>query len=221
MYDEMYSAVIFDFDYTLGDSTNGIVLSINHALNKLGYPEKSAKEIKPTIGFSLKDTFLYLTEKNSDDEAKLFSQYFREKADIVMADNTKLYDGVKDNITMLKSRAYKIAVVTTKYHYRIEQILTKYEMLNLIDLIVGAEDVKTEKPSPEGLLWVIDRFGLSKNNVLYVGDSLVDAQTAQNASVDFIGVLTGTTKKTDFEKYPNLYIAKNLNEVCQKFLLDK
>ena len=52
----MYKAVIFDFDYTLGDSTNGIVLSINHALEKLGFRAQDTKTIQRTIGLSLKDT---------------------------------------------------------------------------------------------------------------------------------------------------------------------
>ena len=76
-------------------------------------------------------------------------------------------------------------------------VLERYNATKLIDLIVGAEDVKIEKPNPEGLLWVVDRLGLDKKQVSYVGDSIVDVQTAQNAGVDFAGVLTGTTKKED------------------------
>ena len=57
----MYKAVIFDFDYTLGDSTNGIVLSINHALEKLGFRVQDTKTIQRTIGLSLKDTLFELT----------------------------------------------------------------------------------------------------------------------------------------------------------------
>lgn len=214
----MYKAILFDFDYTLGDSTNGIALSINHALIKLGYPKKNIEEIKPTIGFSLKDTFTLLTGLNNINEAKLFSQYFKEKADLIMVDNTRLYDGVIDSLSLLKGKGYKIGIVTTKYHYRIEQIIKKYDIVNLIDFIAGAEDVKIEKPNPEGLLWAIDNLGLSKKDILYVGDSIVDAQTAQNAGVDFAGVLTGTAKTRDFENYSIQYIGENVKEICRKIL---
>lgn len=214
----MYKAVVFDFDYTLGDSTNGIVMSVNHALDKLGYPEKSVEEIKPTIGLSLKNTFAFLTGKDSGDEPGLFAQYFKEKADLVMTDNTELYDGVTENISALKSRGYKIGVVTTKYHYRIEQILVRYDLVKWIDFIAGSDDVKIEKPDPEGLLLAAGHFGLGRENILYVGDSLVDAQTAQNASVAFAGVLTGTTKREDFEQYPFIYLGNDVKEVCQKIL---
>lgn len=210
----MLHAIIFDFDYTLGDSTKGITLSVNYALRKLGYAEKSIESIKKTIGLSLKETYFTLTGKNDENESQLFSKYFKEKADQVMVDNTELYDGVKENLLRLKNEGYKLGIVTTKFHYRIEQILAKFDAHDLIDLIVGAEDVKIEKPNPEGLLWAVEHLKAEKSNVLYVGDSVVDARTAQNANVDFAGVLTGTTTREEFEEYPNLCIVENISQIC-------
>lgn len=214
----MYSAVVFDFDYTLGDSTNGIVLSINYALSKLGYGERETEAIRKTVGLSLKDTFTVLTGKEDENGAQAFSKYFKEKADMVMVDNTRIYPGILESLQSLKARGYKTGIVTTKYHYRIEQILEKYGAAKLIDLIVGAEDVRIEKPNPEGLLWAVDKLGLDKKQVLYVGDSIVDAKTARNAVVDFAGVLTGTTKKDDFLEYNNILIGKDVNDVCRSML---
>ena len=96
--------------------------------------------------------------------------------------------------------------------------MEKYNAAKLIDLIVGAEDVRIEKPNPEGLLWAVDKLGLDKKQVLYVGDSIVDAKTAQNAVVDFAGVLTGTTKKEDFLEYNNIFIVNDVNDVCRSIL---
>ena len=56
----MRKAIIFDFDYTLGDSTNGIALSINYALEKLGYALPPIEDIKKTIGLSLTETYFAL-----------------------------------------------------------------------------------------------------------------------------------------------------------------
>lgn len=209
----MIKAVIFDFDYTLGDSTNGIVLSANYALEQLGHSVRDISEIRKTIGLSLKDTYAVLTSRCDLGEAEQFAKLFKEKADEVMVVNTELYNGVKDVLKELKNKGYKIGIVTTKFHYRIEQILCKFEANGLIDIIIGAEDVKMEKPDPEGLWRAIERLNLEKDNVLYVGDSLVDAQTAENAGVDFVGVLTGTTKRQDFEKYHSSYIGKNIPDI--------
>ncbi len=88
----------------------------------------------------------------------------------------------------------------------------------MVDLIVGAEDVQIEKPNPEGLLLAVEQLGIRKEEVLYVGDSLVDAQTAQNAGISFAGVLTGTTTRGEFEDYPNLYIGDTVAEIVDYVL---
>lgn len=202
----MLKAIIFDFDYTLGDSTNGIALSINYALEQLRCPAKSIDEIRKTIGLSLKETYFKLTTSNNMQEAEQFARLFKEKADRVMVDNTRLYEGVKEVLGSLKEKGFKLAIVTTKYHYRIEQILSKFGASDLIDLIVGAEDVKVEKPSPEGLLWAIEQLQVNAEEVLYVGDSIVDAMTAQNANVKFAATLTGTTTRDEFRKCRSVFM---------------
>lgn len=209
----MLKAIIFDFDYTLGDSTNGIVLSVNYALEKLGFGARDKEEIKKTIGLSLKDTFPVLTKENNGEKAEKFSKYFREKADLVMVENTELYGDVKEVLQKLKREGYKIGIVTTKFHYRIEQILNKFNALDLVDLIVGAEDVKIEKPDPEGLLWAAENLQLEKEDILYVGDSLVDAKTAENAQINFAGVLTGTTSADEFKLYKNVFIGEHIKDI--------
>lgn len=210
----MKKAIIFDFDYTLGDSTNGIALSVNYALEQLGYAHKNIEDIKKTIGLSLKETYFVLTVNDNLAEAEQFAKLFKEKADEVMVENTELYEGVKELLQQLRAKGYKTAIVTTKFHYRIEQILSKFEANDLVDLIVGAEDVKVEKPNPEGLLWAIEHLKLEKEEVLYVGDSLVDARTAENAGVDFAAVLTGTTTVEEFEKYSHVFIGENISDIC-------
>lgn len=210
--------VVFDFDYTLGDSTAGIAQSINYALDRLGHSAKDTDAIKKTIGLSLKRAYVELTGNGDPERAEQFANYFKEKADKVMLDNTVLYPDVVQMLEKLKENGYKTAIVTTKFRYRIEQILNKYNAGHLIDVIVGAEDVKVEKPDPEGLLWVIKFFGAEKDDVLFVGDSVVDAKTAERAGVSFSAVLTGTTSKEEFEAYPNVYIGECAQGVCQRML---
>lgn len=209
----MWKAVVFDFDYTLGDSTEGIVLSVNYALEKLGFGTKDREEIKKTIGLSLKDTFSVLTGVGDREMAERFSAYFKEKADLVMVENTVLYEDTMKVLRGLKTEGYKVCIVTTKFHYRIEQILNRFGALDLVDLIVGAEDVKIEKPDPEGLLWIMDHLQLEKKEILYVGDSLVDAKTAENAQMDFAGVLTGTTGAAEFRLHDFVFIGEGLKDV--------
>ena len=99
----MLKAIIFDFDYTLGDSTNGIAQSINFALERLGYAARSMEDIKKTIGLSLKETYFKLTSSENTDEAEQFAKLFKQKADAVMVANTELYPDVKEVLQNLKA----------------------------------------------------------------------------------------------------------------------
>lgn len=209
----MLKAVIFDFDYTLGDTTDGIVLSVNYALEKLGFGMRAEADIRKTVGLSLKDTFIALAGEQNEEHAEAFVKYFREQADLVMVESARLYADTKEVLYRLKKDGYKISIVTTKFRYRIEHILDKFDASHLVDLIVGAEDVKMEKPSPEGLLFAIDSFKLEKDEILYVGDSIVDAKTAENAQAVFAGVLTGTTTADEFKRYRNVFIGERLSDV--------
>lgn len=206
----MYKAYIFDFDYTLGDSTDGIVQSALYALSKLGEQPRTREEIRKTIGLSLQETYFTLAGNKNEEKAELFTKYFKEKSDGVMVASTQIYESVKQVLGNLREKGCKIGIVTTKYHYRIDAILEKFDMTDMVDMIVGGDEVKTPKPDPEGLLYAIDHLGLDKRDILYVGDSVVDAKTAQSAEVDFAGVLTGTTSAKDFASYDSVCIAKDL-----------
>ena len=83
----------------------------------------------------------------------------------------------------------------------------------VIDVIIGGDDVKNEKPDPEGLLTAIQKLNVSKNQALYVGDSIVDAKTAQSAGVDFVAVLTGTTEREEFMNYEYVSIEESVREL--------
>lgn len=206
----MYKAVIFDFDYTLCDCTSGIVESTNYALKSLGFMPKTVSEVKHTVGLTLKEMFLSLTETHDINKAERFAKLYMEKADEVITDSAELYEQVPEILEKLH-RTMKIGIVTTKKHYRIDDILRKFSAQGLVDLIIGSDDVKVPKPDPEGLLNMISRFGVQKRDVLYVGDSPVDAKAAQSARVDFTAVLTGTT--TDFSGYDSVFIGNNVCEV--------
>lgn len=207
----MYRAAIFDFDFTLGDSAKGIIQCAQAALRALGEPPAREEAIRKTIGLSLKNTCAALTGRDVPAEKELFARVFRETADAVMTPSTELYPGTATLLRELHGRGCKVGIVTTKFHYRIEQILQKFDLTDMVDVIVGAEDVQATKPAPEGLLHAVKVLGLSVQDALYVGDNSVDAQAAQNAGMAFAGVLTGTTTEEDFRHYPHVRIAGDLN----------
>ena len=80
------------------------------------------------------------------------------------------------------------------------------------------ENVENVKPDPEGLFFALKNLGFNGNEVCYIGDSFIDALAAQRAEIDFIGVLTGTTKKETFYKYKNICICNDIKEAYEKVI---
>ena len=208
-----YKTYIFDFDYTLADATVGICDSVNYALTQMNLNPKSREEIRRTVGMTINDIFFTLTGIPDESSAETFHSHFMYNADKVVTNTTILFPDTIDVLTKLKQGGCNTAVVTTKVRYRVEEVQKKFNMQGLIDYTVGFEDVEAPKPSPEGLLKAIAKFGSNKQTVLFIGDSLIDANTAKNADVDFAAVLTGTTTKQDFHALPHILIAENLTEV--------
>ena len=212
----MLKTIVFDFDYTLGDSSEGIVQSVNHALCKMGYPPQTPETIFPLIGLSLPETFRRLTGCAERAAAKTFTRLFHEKAESVMAASARLYPHALPLLRMLRTEGLKTAIVTTKLRRRVNEILARFDAEDCFDLVVGAEDVRAEKPSPEGILFAAEQLAADKDCMLYVGDSLVDAQAACHAGVRFAAVLTGKTDAAAFAPYHPAAVARDLSALEQK-----
>lgn len=208
-----YNTYIFDFDYTLADSSRGIVYCFNQVLEKHGFNDISDEMIKRTIGMTLQNSFKVLTGENDSDKISNYVKEYVKTADGCMTDNTVLFPETAEVLETLKENGVKLGIVSTKYRYRIKEVLDREFEGELIDVIVGGEDVTTHKPSPEGLLLAIEKLNSKPDNCLYIGDSTIDADTAQVAGVDFYGVLNGATTKEELSKYPNIMIAKDLNNL--------
>jgi len=209
----MYKGVIFDFDYTLADSSKGVYQCINYAFERLGFSKVAYPEVCKTIGLSLENTFIGLTHNNEKENIEQFIKLFTNHADKVMTNNTFIYENVPKTLNYLKGLGLKIGITSTKYRYRICEILTNNNLISLFDFIIGGEDVTSHKPHPEGIYKILEALKVNKNECVYVGDSIVDAETAKNADIFYIAVLTGTTRKEDLLHYRPILIVNKIDEL--------
>lgn len=206
-------AVIFDFDYTLADSSSGIILCMNHALRELGLPAADPDRIRQTIGLSLEDTLIALAGPEAAPQAAEFTRLYVERADEVVAGMTVVYDAVPAVFACLKERGIKLGIVTTKYRYRVEAVLGPAGLLDLLDVIIGGEDVACFKPDPEGLFAAMDALGVARDEVLYVGDSLTDAEAAARAGIRLVAVTSGVTPKEAFDGYRPMLLLDDVSQL--------
>ena len=205
-----YVYYLFDFDLTLADSSRGIVMCFTHVLHRHGYQDVTEMQIKRTIGKTLEESFTILTGINDPAQLADLKLEYTHEADIYMNDNTVLFPETVSVLTKLKQEGAKLAIISTKYRYRIQAVIDKHFPKGFIDVIIGGEDVNAAKPNPQGVMQALEQLMAEKPYALYVGDSTVDAETARNAGVDFCGVLNGLTTYDELAAYPHREILPNL-----------
>lgn len=205
-----WQALVFDFDYTLADSSAGAVECANYALAKLGLHTADPKDIKRTIGLSLPETLKQLAGEVPAETVEKFERLFLHRASEVIVETSVMLDGVEPVLRQLHADGWRLGVASTKWRARIEGILDKFGMLDLFEVIVGGDEVKVHKPDPEALHEAARRLGIDPRKMLYIGDSHIDAEAARRAGAGFVAVLSGTTPADVFAGYPALGVVETL-----------
>lgn len=189
--------VIFDLDGTLIDSYQAIYLSFHHAYTHLGLSPLSLEEVKKIVGRGLSRTFGELLGEERGPQALSF---FRKKYEEVFRAHTHLLPDVRPVLEDLYGRGIQLAVATNKFGLFSREIFKHFKMENLFTVIVGDGDIPQNKPHPAMLNFAIERMGLEKDETVFVGDSVIDIQTAQNAGIGVYAVPTGNTTREDLEE---------------------
>jgi len=208
-------AILFDFDYTLADSTPGIADCVNTALAAMGHAPAELPAIRATVGMSLANAYCTLAGAQSLERCGEFVRRFTERADLIMTDWTTVYAETRPVLETLRRDGYKTGIISTKFRHRIEAVLRRDGIRHLVDVIVGGEDVTAHKPAPDGLVLAINNLRIHPRAAIYVGDSIIDGQTARAAHVPFIAVTTGVTTTNDLAAYAPRAILKSLMELPQ------
>ena len=206
-------AVLFDFDFTLADSCEGVVICVNHALRRMGLPAAPADAIRRTIGLDLTTVVGILAGDEWTPRAEEFLDHFTSKADEVMVANTFFLPGAADLLRTLRGAGYRLGVVSTKYRRRVEEPLERDGLRGLIEVVVGSDDVPLPKPAPDGLIRATGLLDVPSGNCVYVGDSVVDAQASRAAGMGFVAVLSGTTPAEKFAGYPARALLAGVGEI--------
>lgn len=207
-----YQTLLLDFDYTLADPTRGFVQSANYAFAKAGLPPQPPALICQTFScMLLKESYQAILGNSHPESLDLFIEYYLEKADEIMSACTCLLPDAPAFLQAAHAKGAKIAIVTNKYRYRIEETVAQYGVNHLLDTIIGREDVQEGKPAPEGILLALQKLGATAGSTLYIGDALTDAEAARNAGVDFAAVTTGFVTEKEFQCMAHVAIAPTLS----------
>jgi len=193
---------IFDLDGTLLDSGKDIALAANYAFEKLNLKTFSEEEIISKVGYGAKKLIEELIseypQKIKDRTLEYFKEFYYSNPVIY----SRLYEGAEETLKKLKELSKKVAVVTNKYEALSVEILKKLNVIDYIDLVVGADTTSEKKPHPLPIFYTLEKLKSDKDKSIIIGDSETDVLTGKNAGIKTALVLQG---------YGNKELALSLN----------
>ena len=197
----MYENIIFDLDGTLLDTLDDLTDATNTALEKFDLKIRTRDEVRAFVGNGI----VKLIERAVGEEGKshhmdVLAEFKRYYA-VHCADKTAPYAGILPLLQALKSQGVKTAVVSNKADFAVKKLAADYFDGLLLTAVGENEEAGIrKKPAPDSLLAVMEQLGARAENTVYVGDSEVDVQTAENAGVDCICVTWGFRDKALLER---------------------
>ena len=194
MSDKKINTVIFDLDGTLLDTLEYLKKATNYALKFCNMPERTLDEVRRFVGNGVRNLMIRAVpdgESNSEFERAfaIFKEYYGQHCN----DATKAYDGIPQLLQELKDRGYALAIVSNKIDSAVQDLNHKY--FPQVDVAIGDRENLRRKPEPDSVNLALDVLNKTKQEAIYVGDSDVDLQTAQNAGLPCISVLWGFRDK--------------------------
>lgn len=209
----MYQAVIFDLDGTVLNTLEDLADAVNAALMTMNLPKESIDSVREKVGngkFKLAERVL----KNKGPQADMdtFMRYYDAYYEAHKTDKTVPYPHIQEELTKLKEKGIKLGIITNKSENYATEMISDY-YLGLFDQVIGGDAGRKSKPDPSSLLEMIESFGLKKEDVLYVGDSSVDIETARNAGVDVCSVTWGFRSEEELRNNHPDYLIRHAEEL--------
>lgn len=189
----MKSYVIFDLDGTLLNTIDDLATATNYALNKLGYPTHATWAYQRMVGNGV----MRLIERALPDDGRnektinhalaAFKEYYNEHC----CDATAPYHGIPELLAELTNRGLNLAVASNKYEEATLKIVRHFFPDANFKAILGSVEGMPRKPDPSIVFKALTLCPTPKAQVLYVGDSGVDIETARRACIESVGVSWG------------------------------
>ncbi|MGB4609173.1 MAG: HAD family hydrolase [Saccharofermentanales bacterium] len=186
---------IFDLDGTLLQTMDSIIKTGNTTLNKLGYQLRTVEEFRFMIGYGAKELVRQLLVLSGDRQAERLEEAYAIYMNLFEEYCTyevKPYPGIPELISELQKREIVLAVLTNKPHQMTQQVLDTSFATDTFAFVQGQEASLPRKPDPGAAFYVAEKIGATDyRQVLFIGDSDADMQTAVNAGMVPVGAAWG------------------------------
>jgi phosphoglycolate phosphatase len=203
--------LIFDFDYTLFDTSAGVVECMRRALSAFGRNVPDEAAIRATIGLPLAEAISSLDDALPHTDVDAIAERFIEFSGRYMVELTVPIPPVPSLLPELVNAGFRLAVFTGKYRARVVGTLHKHGLLECFDLLVCGDEVRG-KPDPEGIERIREHWKEYRDEeFVLIGDHYLDILAARNADIDCIAVCSGRTPRQVLECHTPLAVIPDLN----------
>ena len=193
--------ILFDLDGTIVNTAPDLMAAHNHVMRKYGYTEKKLEDIKSLAGRgawvmmqrSFKEEIK--DEKTKKEMTNEFINFYSKNID----KSSVPIKGVVDFLKWAKDNNISMAVCTNKQERLAIDLLKKLDLFKFFEYVAGSDTFSFNKPDPRHLTDVVEIIGGDLRKTMMIGDSEVDAMSAQNAKIPFVLVKDGYTEKTEKE----------------------
>lgn len=213
----MKKLVIFDLDGTLLNTIADLAAATNQALRHFGYPTHETEAYRFFVGNGINKLFERAlpdgerTEENILKIRSRFVPYYDEHN----ADLSRPYPGIPELLSALQKQEIRMAVASNKYQAATRKLISHYfPEINFVEVLGQREGIPA-KPDPSIVHDIMRKAEVKNEEVLYVGDSNVDMQTAHHAGVTAIGVAWGFRPRTELEALHPAHILEKAEELLQ------
>ncbi|BEG97979.1 HAD family hydrolase [Bacteroides sedimenti] len=213
----MKKLVIFDLDGTLLNTIADLAQSTNYALKECGFPEHEEEEYKYFVGngiYKLFERALPESEKSEENIANV-RKHFLIHYGVHNMDHSCPYPGIMNLLENLHKKGLKLAVASNKYQAATERLIKHYFSEIPFVAVFGQREGVKAKPDPTIVEDILAIFPVDKKDVLYVGDTGIDMQTALNAGITAAGVTWGFRQRAELEQYSPAYIVNQAEEILE------
>lgn len=209
--ENMADYILFDFDGTVFDTSEGVTKCMQYGLSKIGI-EAELSDLLCFMGPPLTD-MMKLVYGLSDDEAKTVHEYYRERYSPIGWEECKPFEGMPELIKKLRAAGKKVAIATSKPIVYTERILRKYGMYDDFDLICGCELDGTRSKKWEVIDYALKQFKIAPEQAIMIGDRKYDFIGAAKCAVKCIGVRFGFAEEGELEAEGAKFIAEDCEEL--------
>lgn len=215
----MKKAILFDLDGTLTESGEGIMKSVQYALEKMGRPESDLKKLRVFIGPPLLEQFMRYAGMSRREAEKAVS-YYRERYSAVGIFENRPYPGIVETLEVLRADGFLLAVASSKPEKFVLQVLEYFHMENCFDEAVGSEMDGRRSKKADVIEEVLRRLGMTekRDQVIMVGDKEHDVIGAEEAGIPCVAVAYGYGTAEELKEAKPVKIVHTVEELREYLL---